>query len=72
MYFLYVILKYISLEIYVSSLEASKHMQTDMTPEPPHDKTNKMACAPRELRSVWATAKSDQSLCCVHEESLGS
>ena len=30
--------------------------------EPPHDKTNKMACAPSENRSVWASAQSDQSL----------
>ena len=33
--------------------------------EPPHDKTNKMACAPTK------TDQSDQSLCCPHEESLG-
>ena len=33
--------------------------------EPPHKKTNKMACAPSEL------AQSDQSLGCPHEESLG-
>ena len=25
----------------------------------------------RRLRSVWASAQSDQSLCCPHEESLG-
>ena len=30
--------------------------------EPPHDKTNKMACAPSE--------DSDQNLRCPHEESL--
>ena len=34
--------------------------------EPPHDKTNKMACAPSE-----DSVQSDQSLCCPHEESLG-
>ena len=30
--------------------------------EPVHNKTNKMACAPTELRSTWASAQSDQSL----------
>ena len=30
--------------------------------EPKHDKTNKM---------TWASAQSDQSLCCLHEEVLG-
>ena len=40
--------------------------------EPPHDKTNKMACAPSEdsNQSAWASAQSDQSLRCPHEESL--
>ena len=28
-------------------------------------------CVQRRLRSAWASAKSDQSLCCPHEESLG-
>ena len=28
-------------------------------------------CAQRRLRSAWASAQSDQSLCCSHEESLG-
>ena len=32
--------------------------------EPPHDKTNKMACAPSK-DSAWAFAQSDQSLHCV-------
>ena len=33
--------------------------------ELPHVKTNKMACAPSEDRSAWASyAQSDQSLCC--------
>ena len=31
------------------------------------DKTNKIACAPRE-----DSAQPDQSLCCLHEESFGS
>ena len=38
--------------------------------EPPHDKTNGM-CIQRRLRSAWASAQSDQSLRCSHEESLG-
>ena len=33
--------------------------------EPPPDKTNKMACAPREDRSAWASAQSDQSSLCA-------
>ena len=37
--------------------------------EPPHDKTNKMIYAPSEDRSAWASAQSDQSLRCPHEES---
>ena len=28
-------------------------------------------CAKRRLRSAWASAQSDQSLRCLHEESLG-
>ena len=41
--------------------------------EPPHDKTNKMACAPSEDsdRTAWTSAQSDQRLRCPHEESLG-
>ena len=35
-----------------------------LTFEPPHDKTNKMACVPSE-------AQIDQILRCPHEESLG-
>ena len=29
-------------------------------------------CAQWQLRSAWASAQSDQSLCCPHKESLGS
>ena len=36
--------------------------------EPPHNKTNKMTCAPSELRSACASTQSDQNLCCPHEE----
>ena len=28
-------------------------------------------CTQRRLRSAWASTQSDQSLCCLHEESLG-
>ena len=28
-------------------------------------------CAQRRLISAWASAQSDQSLCCLHEETLG-
>ena len=31
-----------------------------------------MACAPSEDRSAWASAQSDQSLRCPHEETLES
>ena len=33
--------------------------------EPSHDKMNKWLCAQRRLRSAWASAQYDQSLCCV-------
>ena len=40
---------------------------------PAHDKTYKNGmCAQRRLRSAWASAQSDQSLCCPQEESLGT
>ena len=40
--------------------------------EPPHDKTNKNGmCTQQRLTSAWASAQSDQSLHCPHEESLG-
>ena len=45
-------------------------VQYKPTNEPSHDKTNKMACAQRRLRSAWACAQSDQSLPYPHEESL--
>ena len=43
----------------------------DLAFEPLHDKTKKMACAPSEDRSAWASTQSDQSLRCLHEESFG-
>ena len=39
--------------------------------EPQHEKTNKMTCAQRRLRSAWASAQPDQSLRCLLEETLG-
>ena len=41
------------------------YMSRDMT------KATKWLCAQRRLRSAWASAQSDQSLRCPHEESLG-
>ena len=41
------------------------YMSRDMT------KQTKSVCAQRRLRSAWASAQSDQSLRCPHEESLG-
>ena len=38
--------------------------------EPPHDKTNNVAVRPAKIRSAWASAQSDQSLRCPHEERL--
>ena len=35
-------------------------------------KPTKWLCTQRRLRSAWASAQSDQSLCCPHEESLAS
>ena len=37
----------------------------DTIHEPRHDKTNKWGCAQWRLRSVWASAQSDQSLLCA-------
>ena len=40
--------------------------------EPPYDKNQQNGmCAQPRLRSALASAQSDQSLCCLHEESLG-
>ena len=41
------------------------YMTRDMT------KSTKWLCAQRRLRSAWASAQSDQSLYCPHEEALG-
>ena len=42
-----------------------KEMSRDMT------KPTKWVCAQRRLRPAWASAQSDQSLRCPHEETLG-
>ena len=42
------------------------NMSRDMT------KPTKWLCAQRRLRSAWASAQSDQSLRCPHEETMGS
>ena len=52
---------YISVYYSNSSVVANKH-------EPQHDKSNKMMCAQRRLRSAWTSAQSDQSS--LHEETL--
>ena len=39
--------------------------------EPRHDKTNKGSVRPAKTQISWASAQSDQSLRCPHEESLG-
>ena len=41
------------------------YMSRDMT------KPTKWLCAQRKLRLAWASAHSDQSLRCPHEEALG-
>ena len=45
--------------------------QYDCTNEPPHDKTNKMACAPSEDSDQPGHPPSLISLRCPHEESFG-
>ena len=37
------------------------HRKVEVAWDPEHDKTNKMTCAQRILRSAWAAAQSDQS-----------
>ena len=44
----------------------SKHKHAFCTFEPPHDKTNKMACAPsKKPRPAWASTQSDQPWLCA-------
>ena len=49
----------------------AKLLTEEITFEPPHDKTNKMTCTQRRLRSAWASAQSNQSLRYPHEGTLG-
>ena len=46
-------------------------LELPKTPEPRHDKTNKMSVRPAKDSSAWASAQCDQSLHCPHEDSLG-
>ena len=39
--------------------------------EPPHDKSNKMTVRPAKIQISLASAQSDQSFRCPHEEGLG-
>ena len=57
----------ISLELAraLQSLAPCDHMSCNMT------KPTNWVCAQRRLRSAWASAQSDQSLHCPHEETLG-
>ena len=43
-----------------------RHALSQNSYEPQHDKTNKMACAPNEDWTAWASAQSDQSSLCAH------
>ena len=51
---------------YWGDFKTRQNLTRDMT------KPTKWQCAQRRLRSAWASAKSDQSLRCPHEESLGA
>ena len=47
-------------------------LEHSKTYEPPHDKTNNVAVRPAKTQiSLPASAQSDQSLRCPHEEMLG-
>ena len=41
-----------------------------MNVEAQYDKTNKMSVRPAKTQITWASAQSDQSLRCPHEETL--
>ena len=55
--------KWINQEL--SNSISDKHLSHNMT------KPTKCVCTQQRLRSAWASAQSDQSLRCPHEESLG-
>ena len=48
-----------------NEISQTAEMRCDMT------KPTKWVCAQRRLGSAWASAQSDQSLRCLHEESIG-
>ena len=50
--------------------ESTKHKRVNIWTAARQNQQNDM-CAQRRLRSAWASAQSDQSLLCAHEESLG-
>ena len=56
----YIQCMYINVYYSNSSVVANKY-------EPQHDKSNKMMCAQRRLRSAWTSAQSDQSLHCMEK-----
>ena len=55
----------VKLLLYYMCLGSRQQKSRNMT------KPTKWLCAQRRLRSAWASAQSDQSLRCPHEESLG-
>ena len=57
--------KHSLLKSYFLCQDIKRDMSRDMT------KPTKWVCAQRRLRSAWASAQSDQSLRCPHEETLG-
>ena len=56
----YIQCMYINVYYSNSSVVANKY-------EPQHDKSNKMMCAQRRLRSAWTSAQSDQSIHCMEK-----
>ena len=60
----------ICLQVY-GLLTANNDGPAQVLYEPSRDKTNKMTCAQRRHRSAWASAQSNQSLRCPHEETMG-
>ena len=56
---------YMFVYICILDIWVQLYMSRDMT------KPTKWLCAQRRLRSAWASAQSDQSLRCPHEEALG-
>ena len=61
------ILSKVAHNVMINTLDFPQALQI----EPRHDKTNKVSGRPAKTRISWASAQSDQSLRCLHEESLG-